>query len=166
MYATWWERMAVDQVIQYLINHKDKPALAIKSSFSCIWLFAGDILKSLEHLTLRHQHTDILGMMVSLLLLWHQFYGQPFLREQIISNLYWRAQLSEHFSVKSWLQTYSKLPLLRASSYRQPDTILKTLFFFFPHLKWQVLKIRVPKGSRKKSLTIFLSVLITSAMKS
>jgi hypothetical protein len=103
-------------------------------------------------------------MMVSLLRLWHRFYGQPFLREQIISNLYWRAELSEHFSLKTWLQTYSKLPLLRASSYRQPDTILKTLFFF-PHLKWQVLKIRVPKGSRKKSLRIFLSVLISSAMK-
>jgi hypothetical protein len=105
-------------------------------------------------------------MMVSLLLLWHRFYGQPFLREQIISNLYWRAQLSEHFSVKTWLQTYSKLPLLRASSYCQTYTILKTLFFFFPHLKWQVLKIRVPKGSRTKSLRIFLSVLISSAMKS
>ena len=162
----WCERMAVDQVIQYLINHQGKPALAIKSSFSCIWLLAGDTLKSLEHLTLRQQHTDILEMMVSLLRLWHRFYGQPFLREQIISNLYERAQLSEHFGVKTWLQTYSKFPLLRASSYRQPDTILKTLFFFFPHLKWQVLKIRVPKGSRKKSLRIFLSVLITSAMKS
>lgn len=162
----WCEKMAVDQVIQYLINHQDRPALAIKSSFSCFWLLSVDTLKSLEHLTQRLQHTDILGMMVSLLLLWHQFYGQPFLREQIISNLYWRAELSEHFSVKTWLQTYSKLPLLRPSSYRQPDTILKTLFFFFPHLKWQVLKIRFPKGSRKKSLRIFLSVLISSAMKS
>lgn len=158
--------MAVDQVLQYLIKHQDKPALAIKSSFSCIWLLSGDTLKSLEHLTLRQQHTDILGMMVSLLRIWHRFYGQPFSREQIISNLYWRAELSEHFSLKTWLQTYSKLPLLRASSYRQPDTILKTLFFFLPHLKWQVLTIRVPKGSRKKSLRIFLSVLISSAMKS
>jgi hypothetical protein len=94
-------------------------------------------------------------MMVSLLRLWHRFYGQPFLREQIISNLYWRAQLSEHFSVNTWLQTYSKLPLLRATSYRQPDTILKTIFFFFLLLKWQVLKIRVPKFSRKKPLRIF-----------
>jgi len=161
----WCGRMAVDQVIQYLINHQDKPALAIKSSFSWIWLLAGDTSKILEHLTQRQQHTDILGMMVSLLRLWHRFYGQPFLREQIISNLYWRAELSEHFSVKTWLQTYSKLPLLCASSYRQPDTILKTLFLF-PHLKWQVLKIRILEGSRKKSLRIFLSLLISSAMKS
>jgi hypothetical protein len=105
-------------------------------------------------------------MMVSLLRLWHRFYSQPFLRQQIISNLYWRAQLGEYFSVKTWLQTYSKLPLLRASSYRQPDTILKTLLFFFLLLKWQVLKMFVPKVSRKKPLRICLSVLISSVVKS
>jgi hypothetical protein len=105
-------------------------------------------------------------MMVSLLRLRHRFYSQPFLREQIISNLYWSARLGEHFSVKTWLQTYSKLPLLRASSSRQPDTILKTLFFFSFLLKRQVLKIFVPKVSRKKSLRICLPVLISSVVKS